>query len=85
MKYSKVSGIVRWSGGSTVLGMGTSIDDDHPLAAERPDLFGDEAPGADIRTPGPARPKGEAPVERATRAPGEKRTAVKKTGGADDG
>jgi hypothetical protein len=90
MKYSKVTGAVRWSGGTTILGVGTSADDDHPLVLERPDLFDDEAPGADLRGPGRSAPKPaaaeEAPVERATRAPGEKRTAVKKTtGGAVNG
>lgn len=84
MKYSKVAGLVRWSGGSTVLGIGTSADDDHPLVIERPDLFGDDAPGAHLRTPQrpPAPAADEAPVERATRAPGERRQAVKKATGA---
>lgn len=88
MKYSKVAGIVRWSGGSTVLGIGTSADDDHPLVLERPDLFGDDAPQAYLRTPAAHRPKdaaAEAPVERATRAPGEKRVAVKKPNGDSNG
>jgi hypothetical protein len=83
---------VRWSGGTTILGVGTSADDDHPLVLERPDLFTDEAPGADLRGPGRAASAAEAPVERATRAPGEVRPAVKKaapakkdTGGADNG
>lgn len=80
MKYSKVTGAVRWSGGTTILGKGTSADDDHPLVLERPDLFTDEAPGADLKGPGRAAPQApEAPVERATRAPGEMRPAVKKT------
>lgn len=68
MKYSKIEGVVRWSGGTTVLRRGQSIDDDHPLLSEKPTLFDDEDPGASIITPG-------APVvERATRAPGEVRT-----------
>lgn len=79
MKYSKVSGVVRWSGGTTVLGVGMSADADHPLVLERPDLFGDDAPPPML--PGPARSRGETPpgvpaapkVEQATRAPGEKR------------
>lgn len=65
MKYSKVSGAVRWSGGTTILGVGQSADDDHPLVKERPDLWGAEAPGASLTAP----PR----VERATRAPGEVR------------
>ena len=65
---------------ATVLGIGTSADDDHPLVIERPDLFGDDAPLAHLRTPKmAAAPAEEAPVERATRAPGERRQAVKKT------
>lgn len=85
MKYSKIAGLVRWSGGSTVLGIGTSADDDHPLVLERPDLFGDDAPAAYLRTPRRPEPAVEtAPVERATRAPGERRAAVKRNG-ADNG
>ena len=78
MKYARVSGLVRWSGGSTVLSAGvTTADDDHPLAVERPDLFTDETPAAHLATPrkadtAPAAAP-EPPVERATRAPGEKR------------
>jgi hypothetical protein len=82
-KYSKISGLVRWSGGSTVLGIGMSAEADHPLVLERPDLFGDDVPQAVLRTPAAYRAKedatpAEAPIERATRAPGEKRAAVKK-------
>jgi hypothetical protein len=82
-KYSLISGLVRWSGGSTVLGIGMSAEADHPLVLERPDLFGDDAPHAALRTPAAYRAKeeaapAEAPIERATRAPGEKRVAVKK-------
>jgi hypothetical protein len=73
VKYSKVAAAVRWSGGTTVLGFGMSADDDHPLVLERPDLFTDEAPGAELKTPRVAEKPEEAPVERATRAPGEKR------------
>lgn len=68
MRYSNFAGIVRWSGGTTILSRGQSIDDDHPLLAERPDLFNGNEPGASLQThPTPA------PVERATRAPGEVR------------
>lgn len=48
MKYSKIAGALRWTEGTIVLRKGQSIDDDHPLVAERPDIWGDEAPGADI-------------------------------------
>jgi hypothetical protein len=76
MKYAKVGAVVRWSGGTTVLNLNMSADDDHPLVVERPDLFQDEAPGAELKHPYRGRevPAEEAPVERGTRAPGEKRT-----------
>ncbi|MEU3972346.1 hypothetical protein [Streptomyces bacillaris] len=85
MKYSACSGAVRWSGGLTVLKPGQSIDDDHPLVQERPDLFTEAAPEPDIKMP--AKPGRGAPapaVERATRAPGEKRTMAKRPGRKDD-
>ncbi|MFF0598063.1 hypothetical protein [Streptomyces antibioticus] len=70
MKYSLVSGNVAWSQGTTQLTRGTSADDDHPLVLERPDLFSDEAPDAELSS---------APVvERATAAPGEKRTTSRR-------
>lgn len=88
MKYSKVNGAVRWSGGTTILGLGTTADDEHPLVLERPDLFGDEAPGAHLAAPRrfvpDVTPDAEPPIERATRAPGEKRAAVKKPGAANE-
>lgn len=69
MKYANCSGAVRWSGGLQVLKPGQSIADDHPLVAERPDLFTDTEPEPDIKMPAtPSRG-----VERATRAPGETR------------
>jgi hypothetical protein len=77
MKYALVTGIVRWSGGSMELTRGKSADDTHPLVIERPDLFGDQPPEADLAGPPPARGEDETPapvVERATAAPGEKRT-----------
>lgn len=70
MKYSKVTGIVRWSQGTTQLTRGKSADDDHPLVVERPDLFDDQEPDAELA----AAPS----VERATAAPGEKRTTRRK-------
>lgn len=48
VKYSKISGVLRWSEGSMVLRKGMSIDDDHPLVTERPDLWDDKEPGANI-------------------------------------
>jgi hypothetical protein len=58
-----------------VLHKGKSADDNHPLVLERPTLFGDDAPSADLSGPKVVE---EAPVERATRAPGEKRAYVRK-------
>jgi hypothetical protein len=67
MKFSKIEGVCEWSGGTILLKRGMSIDDDHPLAQERADLFDDQEPKADIQSGGPV-------VERATAAPGEIRT-----------
>lgn len=79
MKYAKVSGVVRWSGGTTVLSAGiTTADDDYALVLERPDLWTDEGPAAHLAGPARNAPAEEAPVERATRAPGEKRQYVRK-------
>jgi hypothetical protein len=64
----------------------TTADDDYPLVVERPDLWTDVAPPAQLAGPGrhktaePVDP-GPAPVERATRAPGERRQAVKRAPG----
>ncbi|MDX5564134.1 hypothetical protein PYK79_13360 [Streptomyces sp. ID05-04B] len=70
MKYALVNGNVAWSQGTTQLTRGKSADDDHPLVLERPDLFSDEVPDAELSS---------APVvERATAAPGEKRTVSRK-------
>lgn len=75
MKYANFSGMVTWSGGKMLLNAGqTTADDDHPLVKERPDLWTNTPPQAHLA--GPARlaaERDEPPVERATRAPGEKR------------
>ncbi|MGW3346790.1 hypothetical protein ACWDA3_26055 [Nonomuraea rubra] len=73
MKYSKVTGAVRWSGGTTLLERGMSAAEDHPLVVERPDLFTDEAPGARLADPAAPAAQGPPQVERATREPGETR------------
>lgn len=74
MKYAKVSGIVQWSGGSMLMNEGMTADDDHPLVLERPDLWGDEGPAPALRSEGGDEGRsGMSKVERATRAPGEKR------------
>lgn len=62
-QYSKIEGALEWSGGTLLLRRGMSIDDDHPLLAERPELFDSKDPGADLST--------ISPIERATAAPGE--------------
>lgn len=49
MKYSSFEGIIEWTGGQQLLRMGQSIDEEHPLYIERPDLFRGLAPaGAEI-------------------------------------
>ncbi|MER6834252.1 hypothetical protein ABT320_09670 [Streptomyces cellulosae] len=73
MKYAACSGAVRWSGGLQVLKEGQSISDDHPLVAERPDLFTEAEPEPDIKMPAKPGRGAAAPVESATRAPGERR------------
>ncbi|MBZ6135766.1 hypothetical protein [Streptomyces olivaceus] len=75
MKYVKRSLAARWSGGTATLREGQSIGDDHPLVAERPDLFTDTEPEPDIKMPATSGRHGAPRVERATRAPGEVRKA----------
>ncbi len=65
MLYSKVAGTVRWSEGTIVLHRGQSIDDDHALAVERPDLFDENEPGAEIAS---------SRVQSTMQRPGEVRT-----------
>lgn len=69
MKYSTLSGALRWSEGTIVLRRGDSIEDDHPLVAERPDVFSDEEPGADIGGKGRS-----SRVETGMQSPGGMRT-----------
>lgn len=66
MLYSKVAGMVRWSDGNIRLSEGQSIDEDHPLVKERPDLWTDEAPSASItsRVQSTMQRPGETRVER---------------------
>lgn len=74
-KYSSTTGVVAWSGGQLLLSQGQSIDEDHPLYKERPDLFQGLAPaGADIhhgaRPPGAVESTMQPPGgTRATRVP----------------
>lgn len=78
MWTSTIEGIVKWSGGRQVLRKGQTISEDHPLFRERPDLFelADPTPQLAVRdTPGSDEP----PVERGTRAPGERRPATSRT------
>ncbi len=68
--HSKFEGVVKWAGGRQALRKGQTIADDHPLLAARPDLFELRDASPEIKTPGIAP---EPPVERGTRAPGERR------------
>ncbi len=72
IKYSSTEGVVAWSGGQILLRQGQSIDEQHPLYLERPDLFRGLAPvaSADIDL---QRPPGA--VETTMQAPGSNRTA----------
>lgn len=75
---STFEGHVKWSGGRQVLRKGQTIAEDHPLRLERPDLFelADAKPEIDVRRiPDSVEP----PVERGTRAPGERRPATSRT------
>lgn len=65
---STFEGNVRWSGGRQILRKGQTISEDHPLRVERPDLF-------ELADPKPQL-SAEPPVERGTRAPGERRPSV---------
>lgn len=79
MKYAACSGAVRWSGGLQVLSPGQSIADDHPLVLERPDLFTDAEPEPDIKMPAKPGRGASAPIESATRAPGERRNTPRRS------
>ena len=72
MRYSKIEGTLGWSGGTVLMRKGLRFDDDHPLVSERPELFDDTDPGADMKTEN-ARSPHHPVVERATAAPGEVR------------
>lgn len=67
MKYCNTNGVLRWSGGTILLKSGMSIDDDHPLVTERPELWNDQEPGATVSGPQIGN------IERGTAAPGEVR------------
>ncbi len=78
-KVVRASGVVAWSGGTIVLRAGQSIDNDHPLLAERPDLFKDGDNEADVRTPqGPPQGSQGAPVVQTTMAEGPQGGRVRK-------
>lgn len=73
MKYARIDGVVRWTGGVTVLNKGvTTADADHPLVLERPDLFTDDVPVPHLRGPAAAA-EATGRVENATARPGTKR------------
>ncbi len=74
--YSSTEGVVAWSGGTLLLRQGQSIDSNHPLYAERPDLFRGLAPlGNDIDNQ-----QHSGQVESTMQAPGSNRVARKPAG-----
>jgi hypothetical protein len=74
MKYSNFTGVVSWSGGVIPLRKGQSIDEGHPLLAERPELFGEGQETADVSNTVRATPAGAARVETtSTSGPGTAR------------
>lgn len=81
MMHSKISARIRWSGGGMVLREGQTIASDHPLVAERPDLFEEREPTPDIPWyPVTSVVVEDPPIERGTRAPGEVREGVRRPG-----
>lgn len=68
MQFVKASGVVTWSQGTMRLVVNQTIDDDHPLVKERPDLFTEDDPGAEIRSAPVSR------VQTTMQKPGEQRT-----------
>ena len=75
MHHARFSGTVKWSGGRIFVREGQTIDPDHPLVAEHPEYFEEREIEPDIKYGSPA-PIGEPPIERGTRAPGERRGRV---------
>lgn len=71
--HSKFEGVVKWDGGRQVLRKGQTIAENHPLLAARPDLFELRDASPELKTPSLAGKGEEPPVERGTRAPGERR------------
>lgn len=54
MKVSNLTGVVAYSGGQIVLREGQTIDDNHPLVAEKPEIFRDvEDSEQKAQTPNP--------------------------------
>lgn len=49
MKLSKLTGVIAYSGGQMTLREGQTIDDSHPLVAERPELF-DDVEATDVKS-----------------------------------
>lgn len=81
-KVAKNSGVIAWSGGTTVLRAGQSIDEDHPLLKERPDLFEGGEAHNDIRTPdGPPQGGQGRPAVQTTMAEGPQGGRVRKVAG----
>jgi hypothetical protein len=55
MKLSNLTGVIAYSGGQLTLREGQTVDDNHPIVAERPELFRDieDGVGQTAQTPNP--------------------------------
>jgi hypothetical protein len=63
MKYSNFTGVLAWSGGVIPLRKGQSIDEEHPLLKERPELFEDGQETADVSNRTNAQAPGQPRIE----------------------
>lgn len=84
----KMQGVVRWSGGRQLLRTTDTFEDGHALVAERPDLFELAEIVPTVKAPtreAIGQGSDEPPIERGTRAPGEKRKATSATKGRPSG
>jgi hypothetical protein len=80
VRYSGFEGIVLWSGGQQLLRIGQSIDTNHPLYKERPELFNGLAPmNAQISSTN--NPGGVQPVVESTMQSGPGGGRVRKVAG----
>lgn len=70
--HSTFEGVVKYDGGRHVLRKGQTIAEDHPVRLARPDLFELLDATPEIKTPRVVADF-QPPIERGTRAPGERR------------